>query len=465
MLYPVPNIYNFGNMGKENIHIISIGGSVMHDLAINLKKNGNIVTGSDDIIYDPSKSRLKSKGLLPKETGYFKNNIHDNLDLVITGMHTKKNNVELLEAKKKNIPILSYPEYVKKLSNDKHRVVIAGSHGKTTITSMLMHVLKFNNVKFDYVIGAKAHGFKNNISISENPLIIIEGDEYLTSPLDKSPKFLKYNHHIILINGIEWDHFNVFKSENIYIKQFEKLIKSTPKGGEILYYEDDKIVSSLIEKYNNEDTTTRGFNYEKFETKNNVSYIFNEKNKKIKLNIFGKHNMQNIAGAKLLSEQLGIKQKHFYNAIKSYTLPEKRLQKLSDKKIKIFKDFAHSPSKLKATINAVKNQYKNNLLIIYELHSSSSFDLNFLKNYKNSVEKSDYSIIYISEKKLHLFSKKMDEKVIMNLFNTKKLKLVHTPKSLKKIIESKKFKLFNKLFMSSGNFENFNIENCINENK
>ena len=465
MLYPVPNIYNFDNMGKENIHVISIGGSVMHDLAITLKKNGNIVTGSDDIIYDPSKSRLKSKGLLPKETGYFRNNIHDNLDLVITGMHTKKNNVELLEAKKKNIPILSYPEYVKKLSNDKHRVVIAGSHGKTTITSMLMHVLKFNNVKFDYVIGAKAHGFTNNISISENPLIIIEGDEYLTSPLDKSPKFLKYDHHIVLINGIEWDHFNVFKSEKIYIKQFEKLIESTPKGGEILYYEDDNIVSSLIEKYNNENTTTKGFNYEKFETKNNVSYIFNEKNKKIKLNIFGRHNMQNIAGAKLLSEQLGIKQKHFYNAIKSYTLPEKRLQKLSDKKIKIFKDFAHSPSKLKATINAVKNQYKNNLLIIYELHSSSSFDLNFLKNYKNSVEKSDYSIIYISEKKLHLFSKKINEKVIMNLFNTKKLKLVHTSKSLKKIIESKKFKLFNKLFMSSGNFENFNIENCINENK
>tara|TARA_Y100000817_G_scaffold313908_1_gene311147 strand:- start:1032 stop:2399 length:1368 start_codon:yes stop_codon:yes gene_type:complete len=449
----------------KNIHIISIGGSVMHDLAITLKKLGNIVTGSDDIIYDPSKSKLKSKGLLPKEFGYFKKNIHNKIDFVITGMHTKKNNVELNEARKKNIPILSYPEYITKLSENKHRIVIAGSHGKTTITSMIMHVLKSNKIKFDYVIGAKAHGFKNNISISNNPIIIIEGDEYLTSPLDKSPKFLKYNHHIALINGIEWDHFNVFKNEKIYVDQFYKLIKMTPKGGEIIYFENDKRIIALLEKYKNENTTLKPFSHEKYSLNKKSAFILDENNKKIKLNVFGKHNMQNIAGAKLVCEQLGIKQKHFYLGIKTYNLPEKRLQKIYDKKIKIFIDFAHSPSKLKATINAVKNQHKEKLLSIYELHSSSSFNFKFLEKYNNSLNDSDYSIIYISNKKLNLFTEKISENKLQKFFNDKNIKLVNSINPLKKIIRSNKYKKYNKLFMSSGNFDDFNIYNFYNESK
>ena len=449
----------------KNIHIISIGGSVMHDLAISLKKLGNLVTGSDDIIYDPSKSKLKSKGLLPKQFGYFKNNIHDKIDLVITGMHTKKNNIELNEARKKNIPILSYPEYISKLSENKHRIVIAGSHGKTTITSIIMHVLKFNKIKFDYIIGAKANGFKNNISLSNSPIIIIEGDEYLSSPLDQSPKFLKYNHHIALINGIEWDHFNVFKNEKVYIKQFDKLIKMTPKGGEIIYFQNDKVLLDLLEKYNNEDTFIKPFNYEKALLYRKSAYIFDENNKKIKLNVFGRHNMQNISGAKLVCEQLGIKHKNFYKAIKSYSLPEKRLQKIYEKKITIFKDFAHSPSKLKATIDAVKNQYKKKLLSIYELHSSSSFNFKFLEKYHNSLIDSDYSIIYISKKKTHLFSEKISEKKLKKLFNDKRIKLVNSVNSLKKIINSNKYKEYNKLFMSSGNFDDFKIDKYYNDSK
>ena len=237
---------------NNNIHIISIGGSVMHDLAINLKKNGNVVTGSDDKIYEPSKSNLKKNNLYPKKIGYYKENIAKKLDFVITGMHTKSNNIELQTAKKKRIPIYSYPEFIRKSSDNKHRIVIAGSHGKTTVTSIIMHVLKMNKINFDYVIGGRADGFTSNIKISENPLIIIEGDEYLTSPLDKNPKFLKYDHHIVLLNGIEWDHCNVFPNKKVYVKQFKSLINKTPKGGEIIYYDGDNNVEKVINDYKNQ---------------------------------------------------------------------------------------------------------------------------------------------------------------------------------------------------------------------
>ena len=441
---------------KKNIHIISIGGSIMHDLAINLKKNGNNISGSDDVIYDPSKSKLKKNGILPKELGYYKKNISEHIDLVITGMHTKKNNIELKEAKEKGIPIQSYPEYVRTLSENKHRVVIAGSHGKTTVTSMIMHVLKYNNVQFDFLIGAKVKGFNNNIKISDSPLIIIEGDEYLTSPIDQAPKFLKYDHHLLLLNGIEWDHYNVYKSYKKYIKQFKSLVEMTPKGGEIIYFDEDDEVKRIIENYKNENTNTKPFSYENFKVNKNETIIFDDENKPIKLNIFGKHNMQNLAGAKIVCEQLGIKNKHFYKAIKSYKLPDKRLEKLHDGEFKIFKDFAHSPSKLNATINAVRSQYNNNLLVIYELHSSSSFDVNFLKNYKDTLLKSTFSIIYISENKK---CNHLSEKILMECFNEKKLAFIENKSHLIDIIKNSKFKNYNKLLMSSGNFDDldFNI--------
>ena len=444
---------------KKNIHVISIGGSVMHDLAINLKKNGYNITGSDDIIYDPSKTRLEKQGILPKKLGYSKANIYNDIDLVITGMHTKKNNVELIESKKKNIPILSYPEYISIISENKHRIVIAGSHGKTTITSMIMHVLKENKIKFDYLIGAKTNGFKSNISISDNPIMIIEGDEYLTSPLDKTPKFLKYNHHIVLINGIEWDHFNVFKSQKIYKEQFKKLIQMTPKGGEIIYYKNDKSIAKILNEHNDENITLRPYDSEKFEHNKINTYIFNQNNKKIKLKIFGKHNMQNLAGAKIICEQLGVKEDDFYKSISSYELPHRRLQIISDKKNKIFRDFAHSPSKLEATINAVKLQYPKKLLSVYELHSSSSFDFTFLKNYKNTLQNSDFSVIFISENNLKKFSRKIDENTIKKIFNERNLILITNKIILEKLLNNSDYKSYNKLLMSSGNFDGYNFEN------
>ena len=431
----------------------------MHDLAINLKINKQQVSGSDDIIYDPSKSNLKKHNLLPRKYGYYKSNISKDLNFVITGMHTKKNNIELLEAKKNKIPIYSYPEFIRKLSENKHRIVIAGSHGKTTVTSIIMHVLKFNKIKFDYLVGAKVNGFKSNIKLSKNPLIIIEGDEYLSSPLDNKPKFLNYGHHIVLINGIEWDHFNVFNSIKKYKKQFIDLVKLTPKGGEIIYYEKDNNINEILRKHSNKETILKPFNEEEFKIINNQSIIKDENGNDIKLKIFGWHNMQNIAGAKLVCEQIGINKKKFYKAMQSYILPDKRLEIIYDNKIKIFRDFAHSPSKLKSTVNAVKNQYSKNLLVIYELYSSSSFSTEFLATYKDTLKNSDTSIIYFSEKILKKRKfKKISQVEIRKIFNTNKIFLVNNITSLETLLKNKIYRNHNKLFMSSGNFDGYKIE-------
>ena len=449
-------------INPKKIHLISIGGSVMHDLAINLKTIGNIITGSDDKIYNPSKKNLKIHNILPEKIGYYKNNINKNIDYVITGMHTKKNNIELKEAKKLNIPILSYPELINNLSINKQRIVIAGSHGKTTITSIIMHVLKFSNKKFDYLIGGKVSGFKRNVKLSSDPIIIIEGDEYLTSPFDKRPKFLNYNHHIVLINGIEWDHFNVFKTFKIYLKQFEKLIESTPKAGEIIFYKNDKKILKILSKYKKEDVTHNPYNELLFKTKYKKTYLEYE-GKQVPIKIFGKHNMQNLAGAKKVLNKLGITNKLFFKAIKTFKLPNQRLEILYNKNNKkVFKDFAHSPSKLKSTINAVKNQYKNKLLSIYELHSSSSLNKDFLPTYINSTIESDHTFIYISDK---ILKERKIEKIstldIKKYFNSSNLKVCRNNESLLQNISNIKFKNHNFLFMSSGNFDQFSFKNFI----
>ena len=451
---------------NSRIHIISIGGSVMHDLAINLKKLGHIISGSDDIIYDPSKSNLKKYGLLPSKLGYYKQNITRKIDIVITGMHTKKNNIEIKESKKLKIPIYSYPEIIRNFSENKHRIVIAGSHGKTTVTSMIMHVLKFNKINFDYLIGAKVSTFKRNLKLSNDPIIIIEGDEYLTSPLDRQPKFLKYDHHIVLINGIEWDHYNVFKTEKKYQKQFHELIKKTPKGGEVIFYEKDENIHELIQNIDEDLVTVRSYSEEKSLVNNGDTYLTDSEGKNHQIKLFGRHNMQNISAAKTVCEQLGIKDKRFFKAISSYKLPENRLQILLDKKIKIFRDFAHSPSKLNSTIDAVKNNFNNKLLVIYELHSSSSLNVNFLPKYKNTINQADDCILYLSQRILDKNKiKDIDLSLLKKCFNNKKIKLINDRDSLLKIVSNINYKPFNKLFMSSGNFDGLNFDQVINENK
>ena len=443
---------------SKKIHFISIGGSVMHSLAINLKLNGNIVTGSDDKIYDPTKSILKKYNLYPKSIGYRKKNILKNLDFVIVGMHTKKNNVELLEAKKLKLKIISFPEFIREFSQNKQRVVIAGSHGKSTITSIIMHVLKFANKDFDYVVGAKVNGFDFNIKLSNSPMIIIEGDEYLTSPLDKRPKFLNYDHHIVLVNGISWDHANVFPTLDIYLNQFKKLLKKTSKGGTIIVYDGDENIDKIKIKPE-EGKSLIKYNVHNNTIKNGKTLLINN-TKKIPIKIFGDHNMQNISGALTVLKELGITEKMFYQAIKSYSTPKIRLEILKKLKNRIvFRDFAHSPSKVLSTVKAVKKQFKNKLACILELHTLSSLNEKFIKNYKNTLNASDKAILYFSNKKIvNKFSKKKMRKI----FNNDKLICCNTVDNLKKNLKLIFTKKNNILLMSSGNFDNLEINKFFN---
>ena len=443
---------------SKKIHFISIGGSVMHSLAVNLKLNGNIITGSDDKIYDPSKSILKKYNLYPKSLGYNKKNISNKLNFVIVGMHTKKNNVELLEAKKLKLKIISFPEFIREFSQNKQRVVIAGSHGKSTITSMIMHVLKFANKDFDYVIGAKVNGFEFNIKLSNAPIIVIEGDEYLSSPLDKKPKFLNYDHHIVLINGMAWDHANVFPTLDIYLNQFKKLFNNTRKGGTIIYYkEGDNIDKILINP--EEGKSIINYNIHKNSIENGKTFLLTN-NKKIPIKIFGDHNMQNISGALTVLKELGITENVFYKAIINYKTPKIRLEILKNLKNRlIFRDFAHSPSKVLSTVKAVKKQFKNKLSCVLELHTLSSLNDKFLKNYKNTLNDSDKAILYFSNKKI---VDKFSEKKMRKVFNNDKLICCNTVDNLQKFLKLIFIEKNNILLMSSGNFDNLEINKFFN---
>ena len=443
---------------SKKIHFISIGGSVMHSLAVNLKLNGNIITGSDDKIYDPSKSILKKHNLFPKSLGYNKKNISKKLNFVIVGMHTKKNNVELLEAKKLKLRIISFPEFIREFSQNKQRVVIAGSHGKSTVTSMIMHVLKFANKDFDYVVGAKVNGFEFNLKLSNAPIIIIEGDEYLSSPINKKPKFLNYDHHIVLINGISWDHANVFPTLNIYLNQFKKLFENTRKGGTIIFYEGDENIDKILINPEEGKSIIKYNLHDNF-IKNGKTFLITN-NKKIPIKIFGDHNMQNISGALTVLKELGITKNIFYKAIINYTTPKIRLEILKNLKNQlVFRDFAHSPSKVLSTVKAVKKQFKNKLSCVLELHTLSSLNEKFLKNYKNTLNDSDKVILYFSNKKI---VNKFSEKKMRKIFNNNKLICCNTVDNLEKFLKRIFIDKNNILLMSSGNFDNLEINKFFN---
>ena len=437
----------------KKIHFISIGGSIMHSLAINLKNNNNVVTGSDDIIYDPAKSNLKKNDLLPKSMGYNKKNIYEKLDMVIVGMHTKKNNIELVQALKMKLPILSFPEFIRKFSENKQRIIIAGSHGKSTITSIIMHVLSYAKKKFDYVIGAKVPGFDTNIKLTDAPIIIIEGDEYSSSPLNKNPKFLLYDHHIVLINGISWDHANVFHSKMNYVEQFKKLIQKTKKGGSIIYFKKDKELKRIMID-EREDVDLIEYDLHTNKIINNKTFLIENK-QIIPLNIFGDHNMQNISGAIKVLSKLAIQKNIFYKAMQSYNAPKIRLEIVKDFNNNfVFRDFAHSPSKVISTVKAVKKQFKHKLYSILELHTLSSLNEDFLYNYRNTLNHSDKSVLYYSKKEI---IKKFSEKKFQKIFNNNKLICCNKSSKLKGLLQKIDLKKYNILLMSSGNFDGLEI--------
>jgi len=434
------------------IHFIAIGGSAMHNLAIALHKKGFKVTGSDDVIFEPSSSRLANYGLLPKENGWFEANITEDLDAVILGMHARLDNPELLKAQAMGLKIYSYPEYIYEQSKDKLRVVIGGSHGKTTITSMILHVLNYYQKDFDYLVGAQLAGFETMVKITDSaPVIIIEGDEYLASPIDRRPKFHLYKANIGVISGIAWDHINVFPTFVDYISQFNKFIETIFPNGKLIYCENDLELRNIVIN-SKENIEKIPYAIPAHEVIDGVTYLLPQNTP---LSVFGDHNLMNLNAAKLVCEQLGILSADFDVAISSFTGAAKRLELLNSvKQTSVYKDFAHSPSKLKATIEAVKAQFVNRKLVAcIELHTFSSLNKAFLQEYENTMNEADTAIVYIDEKTFkHKKMEPLDEADVRTSFNDQNIIFFNEAGTLEAYLRGLNFEHTNLLLMSSGNF-------------
>ena len=446
------------------IHFIAIGGSAMHNLAIALQNKGYDVTGSDDTIHDPSKSRLEKRGLLPKEFGWFPEKITQHLDVIILGMHAKKDNPELLQAQEMGLKIYSYPEFLYEQSKDKTRVVIGGSHGKTTITSMILHVLAYNDRAVDYMVGAQLEGFETMVHLTkENEFIVLEGDEYLSSPIDRRPKFHLYKPNIALLSGIAWDHINVFPTFDGYIEQFRIFTDSLTNGGIMVYNEEDKILKEVVESSSH---TIKKYSYSTpLHTIENGITLIDTPDGQMPLEIFGDHNLQNLAGAKWICQHMGIDEEDFYEAIASFKGASKRLEKIAEnKQTVIFKDFAHSPSKVQATTEAVKKQYaQKDLIACLELHTYSSLNAEFLGEYKGALDQADKAVVFYSPHAVKI--KQLDavtKEQIAHAFDRDDLIIYTDPEDFKAFIFS--LDLNNKaiILMSSGNYGGLDFK-AVNE--
>lgn len=436
------------------IHFIAIGGSAMHNLALALHLKGDQITGSDDEIFDPSKSRLAAKGLLPEEFGWFPDKINKDLDAVVLGMHAKADNPELLKAQELNLKIYSYPEFLYEQSKYKTRVVIGGSHGKTTITSMILHVMHYHNREVDYMVGAQLEGFDVMVKLTnDNDFIVLEGDEYLSSPIDRRPKFHLYKPNIALISGIAWDHINVFPTYEDYVEQFSIFVDSIVEGGSITYNIEDPEVKKVIEASEN---TIRKFPYQTpvYQVENGTTLLDTEEGL-MPIEIFGRHNLNNLAGAKWICQHMGIDEDDFHEAISSFLGASKRLEKIAENETSIaFKDFAHSPSKVEATTKALKDQYPNRKLIAcLELHTYSSLNPEFLTEYKGALDPADVAVVFYSPQAVKI--KKLDEikaEQIATAFQREDLIIYTNPTDFKEFLFSQEFNNTSLLLMSSGNY-------------
>ena len=442
------------------IHFIAIGGSAMHNLAIALKKKGYEVSGSDDKIFEPSRSRLKKYGILPREDGWNTEKITSDLDAVILGMHARKDNPEMLRAMAMGLKIYSYPEYLYEQSKNKKRVVIGGSHGKTTITSMIIHALQSLGMNIDYMVGAQLQGFEVMVKLSKDAeVIILEGDEYLTSPLDLRPKFHLYRPDIALISGIAWDHINVFPTFENYVEQFRIFTRKITDGGTLVYCNADPEVKKIGEQ-KRENIQSIPYALPKYEIKEGITTIRFE-GKKYPLQVFGQHNLLNLEGARRVCNELGIRNADFYQTMTSFKGASMRLELIrGNNSTNIYKDFAHSPSKLEATTRAVKSQFPDRKLVAcIELHTFSSLNQQFLEQYKGSLDSADVAWVYYS---LHALKLKrlpgLKPEEVKNAFGKSGLRVFTDPKNLEQELLKMNFENTNLLMMSSGNFDGIDFK-------
>ncbi|HEV7381030.1 MAG TPA: Mur ligase family protein [Dyadobacter sp.] len=450
----------------RKIHFISIGGSVMHNLAIELHLKGFLVTGSDDEIYEPSSSRLTQYELLPEKTGWFPEKVTSDLEAVILGMHARQDNLELAKAKELGIKIYSYPEYIFEQSQNKQRVVIAGSHGKTTITSMVLHVLNATNRQFNYLVGAQLEGFENMVKLSdEAPLIVIEGDEYFTSPLDHTPKFMHYQPHIALISGIAWDHFNVFPTWESYVKQFELLADSIPKAGSIVYDETDDMLDVIGQKERT-DVVSVAYNVHPNKIENGKTILITAEQGEVPILVFGDHNMKNISGARAVCERIGVTDEEFYSAIQSFKGASKRMELLAkNDTTNVYRDFAHAPSKVGATTEAVHEQFPDRTLVaVAELHTFSSLNKEFLKQYRRKLDAADVAVVYFNPLTIeHKRLEPLSEEDIAKAFKREDLEVFTKAEDLEAFLQNQSWENSNLLLMSSGTFGDIDL-NALVEN-
>lgn len=448
----------------QKIHFIAIGGSVMHNLAITLKQQGHTITGSDDEIYEPSLSELKKNGLLPAKEGWHPELLDTSYQAVILGMHAKKDNPELLKAQQLGLKIYSFPDFIYEHSRDKQRIVIAGSHGKTTITAIVMHVLHYHKRKFDYVAGAKVNGIENTVRLSDAPVIVIEGDEYLSSALDPTPKFLRYQHHIGVISGIAWDHANVFPNEEEYVKQFDLFADQTPKGGMLIYCEQDPM-NLMIAKKERTDVLSLPYKTHSHTEENHQFFLTNAK-ERYPIKIFGTHNLQNIAAAKELLKRIGISTDMFFEAITSFEGAAGRLQKLKEVHgTSIYKDFAHAPSKVKATVKAMKELYpERELIACFELHTYSSLNKHYLPQYKDSLKLAQTPVVYFNPEKVKAKGfEAITENDLKKAFASPSLQVFTDPRALQAFLKAQNLLNKNVLMMSSGNFGGLDLNTLASE--
>lgn len=444
----------------KKVHFIAIGGSAMHNLALALHEKGYEVSGSDDAIFEPSASRLKQRGLLPEQVGWFPEKITPDLDAVILGMHAHADNPEMLRAQELGLKMFSYPEYLYEQSKDKTRVVIAGSHGKTTITSMILHVLHYHQKEVDYMVGAQLEGFDVMVKLTEhNDFMVLEGDEYLSSALDRRPKILLYQPNIALLSGIAWDHINVFPTFENYVHQFELFLDSITPGGAIVYNSEDAEVVKVVESCQK---ALKRFPYKtpEYTIEDGITYLQTIEGP-IPLEVFGKHNLSNIEGARLICNQLGVMDEEFYEAIQSFKGASKRLELVNrTTQYVAYKDFAHAPSKVVSTTQAVKEQFRDKSLVAcLELHTYSSLNPEFLKEYKGALDKADEKMVYYNPEALAI--KRMapiSPDDIRTAFGDETIEVFTSSQELKAKLDSmeKSGKVF--LMMSSANFGGIDLK-------
>jgi UDP-N-acetylmuramate: L-alanyl-gamma-D-glutamyl-meso-diaminopimelate ligase len=451
-------------MGK--IHFIAIGGAAMHNLAIALKGKGYTISGSDDEIFEPSYTHLKKHSLLPERQGWYPNRISTDMECVILGMHAKYDNPELMRAKELGVRIYSYPEYLYEQTKDKKRVVIAGSHGKTTITAMIIHVLKSCNIDFDFMVGSQIDGFDTMVSLNKTSKIaVFEGDEYLSSPIDLRPKFFHYHPHIALISGIAWDHINVFPTFEIYKDQFRQLIQKIEDGGSLIYFSGDEVLSSLAEAAPG-NIQRIPYQVHPYSFHHGQTMLIDDDRNEISLKIFGKHNLENINGARKVCNLLGISDIQFYQSISQFAGTSKRLQVLKKTRDSIvFLDFAHSPSKVKATINAVREQYPDKKLIaLFELHTFSSLNKNFIPHYSNVLDEADQAVVYFNKDVLeHKGMPELTVAFIKAGFNKQDIEVISAKEPLQYFLKTVKLENTVVLLMSSGNFAGIDMESLFED--